>query len=586
MSTNNDNKELRGKDILTNLSTFLTSTFAELICNYYGKQVKKIDYYQNLESILQKLITNFTSKNKIEKKYNMILLQKYAIAFNKNIPNLQSINKKKLPYLQEKEHKFSWIYKEEIKHELSIFDPSTGDKLENSKVSKDSDTFSQHLLLKTHIVTNDSSYYKNREKYLLPVNSTEEIFNMLLPAIEQKNYKFIFKSCDKNSSYKHFGCLTGNIYVYSMILWWYIVCPRQEHSKNCCDGTLSMKVMLNMSKKHIYTILHNLDSIGKGQKCKYYVYNIKKHEKYSHRSCILLHEKIESIIESNMKNDDFFDEFVFQCINKKCSKQKYLIEKSLYAKKDVGKILIEKVKRKLNECKSKDINFDNVLHILLELQIDIRSVVSNQYDFEDNHFYRCLIDTIPQTTELKNIPKLFMCINNFMTEFFSKDIVNSPTVTSLFERLTNFSDKYLDTVQFSGYYTLNHDIAIIKKNITFLTEKLEKMSLEILLNPTHTCIYCNEIYCLTCDVYKRLCTCEKIESEDDLLTKQKIYEITKPCPKCGIRIQKNDGCNHMICGGESGRHDLLSPKTCGQDWCWLCNLPYPENFPHESHQCP
>ncbi|GAB5359894.1 hypothetical protein AAMO2058_000581200 [Amorphochlora amoebiformis] len=33
---------------------------------------------------------------------------------------------------------------------------------------------------------------------------------------------------------------------------------------------------------------------------------------------------------------------------------------------------------------------------------------------------------------------------------------------------------------------------------------------------------------------------------------------TRPCPKCGVATEKNEGCNHMTC------------FVCKTGWCWLC----------------
>lgn len=36
----------------------------------------------------------------------------------------------------------------------------------------------------------------------------------------------------------------------------------------------------------------------------------------------------------------------------------------------------------------------------------------------------------------------------------------------------------------------------------------------------------------------------------------------EPCPKCGVLIQKNGGCPHMVCG------------KCRHEFCWFCLGPY------------
>ncbi|KAM4607333.1 E3 ubiquitin-protein ligase parkin [Polymixia lowei] len=43
-------------------------------------------------------------------------------------------------------------------------------------------------------------------------------------------------------------------------------------------------------------------------------------------------------------------------------------------------------------------------------------------------------------------------------------------------------------------------------------------------------------------------------------SQETIQETTKPCPQCGIPVEKNGGCMHMVC-----------PRSqCRCEWCWLC----------------
>jgi ariadne-1 len=41
-----------------------------------------------------------------------------------------------------------------------------------------------------------------------------------------------------------------------------------------------------------------------------------------------------------------------------------------------------------------------------------------------------------------------------------------------------------------------------------------------------------------------------------------ILAKTKKCPRCGVHIEKNQGCNHMTCRKDAG--------GCGHEFCWLC----------------
>jgi ariadne-1 len=78
------------------------------------------------------------------------------------------------------------------------------------------------------------------------------------------------------------------------------------------------------------------------------------------------------------------------------------------------------------------------------------------------------------------------------------------------------------------------------------------------------CKNCDTSFCLGCgdEVH------EPITCSDNLLWKENfmnessetwILQNTKPCPKCRVRIEKNQGCNHMTC------------KQCRHEFCWICN---------------
>ena len=85
---------------------------------------------------------------------------------------------------------------------------------------------------------------------------------------------------------------------------------------------------------------------------------------------------------------------------------------------------------------------------------------------------------------------------------------------------------------------------------------------------------CGFIFCFLCLEDSHIpCDCEmaKLWRES---TKEKgsgedfiwMRENTKNCPKCGINIEKNQGCNHMRCRRELG--------GCGHEFCWVCMQPW------------
>eukprot|EP00733_Pompholyxophrys_punicea_P000204 Pompholyxophrys_punicea_v1_NODE_38_length_4733_cov_3.558572.p2 type:complete len:394 gc:universal NODE_38_length_4733_cov_3.558572:2468-1287(-) len=91
-----------------------------------------------------------------------------------------------------------------------------------------------------------------------------------------------------------------------------------------------------------------------------------------------------------------------------------------------------------------------------------------------------------------------------------------------------------------------------------------------------TCRSCNATYCSYCrQPHERGAECSDVrtaqtaatESTDANIPAEELQERqyqewlrknTKPCPKCDVNIQKNEGCNHMTC------------RMCKHDYCWDC----------------
>lgn len=79
-----------------------------------------------------------------------------------------------------------------------------------------------------------------------------------------------------------------------------------------------------------------------------------------------------------------------------------------------------------------------------------------------------------------------------------------------------------------------------------------------------TCSHCQTSFCFQCaqpwhDPIK--CVLLRHWNQqllDDSKSVVWIRAHTKPCPKCHVNIEKNEGCNHMTC------------KNCSYEFCWLC----------------
>jgi len=94
--------------------------------------------------------------------------------------------------------------------------------------------------------------------------------------------------------------------------------------------------------------------------------------------------------------------------------------------------------------------------------------------------------------------------------------------------------------------------------------------------PKLTCGKCGYVYCWSCtnDWHGYFSRC--VQSHDGAFLAFTLGKDIQTCPKCRIRIWKNDGCNHMTC-----RH-------CKYEFCWLCRGKYTSNHfePYNLMGCP
>jgi len=75
---------------------------------------------------------------------------------------------------------------------------------------------------------------------------------------------------------------------------------------------------------------------------------------------------------------------------------------------------------------------------------------------------------------------------------------------------------------------------------------------------------CGHNFCFKCNLESHSpCSCEQIKNwnqkaTDESETANYLVANTKDCPKCQRSIEKNGGCNHMVC------------SFCQFEFCWVC----------------
>ena len=99
---------------------------------------------------------------------------------------------------------------------------------------------------------------------------------------------------------------------------------------------------------------------------------------------------------------------------------------------------------------------------------------------------------------------------------------------------------------------------------------------------------CGALQCIRCkglvpqkDVFSHVCAIAT--KDDDPASKALIAKIGKACPACGMFIEKNQGCSHMMCGDRaSGTYQqALKNGGCGHEFDWTSMRPIRNGRPGE-----
>ncbi|KAJ4337619.1 hypothetical protein N0V87_004575 [Didymella glomerata] len=88
------------------------------------------------------------------------------------------------------------------------------------------------------------------------------------------------------------------------------------------------------------------------------------------------------------------------------------------------------------------------------------------------------------------------------------------------------------------------------------------------------CPHCEHELCLSCNRPLHSGSCDSVKRREDKQSEKAIKKLgAKPCPKCGVNIEKQGGCDHMNC------------QRCRHNFCWECLGQYNGNANSHAEHC-
>eukprot|EP01083_Nonionella_stella_P142658 441846_1 len=172
---------------------------------------------------------------------------------------------------------------------------------------------------------------------------------------------------------------------------------------------------------------------------------------------------------------------------------------------------------------------------------------------------RCLTEHYKIKTQNGDVLKVKCIDPRCEREVKENEILNFLTDSELREKFIRFKRQKL---------------LMLDENARFcLTADCDGYMIGSRLKPKLTCEECKTTICFNCSKlwHGYFTKCSSAQTAEDANEAKFIEwesekkEGVKKCPKCKIRIEKNEGCNHMTC------------QSCKYEFCWICRGKYDGN---------
>ena len=104
------------------------------------------------------------------------------------------------------------------------------------------------------------------------------------------------------------------------------------------------------------------------------------------------------------------------------------------------------------------------------------------------------------------------------------------------------------------------------------------------------CSKCKTVFCSSCGAEgHQPASCAQLRAWEKKNTDEGenitwIQANTKPCPKCHVNIEKNQGCNHMTCRKDTGGCGESATATVTTVFLWAQSA-CPTHVPAQQHAC-